>query len=68
MLVFNCSKAAMDFFTVTKQGKQYTCVEQTQNKTIAEDTAAAGIHGTDENYQWHWVLHCVSIKRKNTYW
>ncbi|MBM7072433.1 hypothetical protein JQC92_10370 [Shewanella sp. 202IG2-18] len=64
MLIFNCTKAASDFFTITRQGKQYTCVLPPPHKTIAEDLAHVGKRGCDDNYQWHWVLHCVSIKRK----
>lgn len=64
MLIFNCSKAATDFFTVTRQGKQYTLVQPAPNKTIEKDLEYAGKRGCDENYQWHWVLHCVSVKRK----
>ncbi|MCL1080052.1 hypothetical protein D5R81_18645 [Parashewanella spongiae] len=64
MLMFNCTKAALDFFTITRQGTQYSLVQQPPHKILAEDLEYAGKRGCDDNYQWHWVLHCVSIKRK----
>ena len=69
MLVFNCTKAAAEFFTVTRQGKKVSDLEPAPHKTIAESIESPvfpdGVD-TDSNggFQWHWVLHCVSIKRK----
>tara|TARA_R110001583_G_scaffold9433_4_gene44764 strand:+ start:10660 stop:10839 length:180 start_codon:yes stop_codon:yes gene_type:complete len=36
MLVFNCTKAATEFFTVTRQGNKISCIEPAPHKTIAE--------------------------------
>ncbi|MGF1687808.1 hypothetical protein L4C36_14135 [Photobacterium japonica] len=69
MLVFNCTKAAADFFTVTRKGEKVSALEPAPHKTIAEsvqnpifpddvDTTESG------GFQWQWVIHCVSIKRK----
>lgn len=69
MLVFNCTKAAAEFFSVTRQGKNISCIEPAPHKTIAESIASP-IFPDDvdaqENggFQWQWVVHCVSIKRK----
>lgn len=69
MLVFNCTKAAADFFTVTRQGEKVSSLEPAPHKTIAESIEQPAFpDGVDANkysgFQWHWVLHCVSIKRK----
>lgn len=69
MLVFNCTKAAAEFFTVTRQGKKVSDLEPAPHKTIAESiqypVLPDGINAdTSSASQWHWVLHCVSIKRK----
>lgn len=69
MLVFNCTKAAAEFFTVTRQGKKISSIEPAPHKTIAESVATPifpdGIDPLENNgFQWQWVVHCVSIKRK----
>lgn len=69
MLVFNCTKAAAEFFTVTRQGKKCSDLEPAPHKTIAESIAQP-IFPDDldltvsQPIQWQWVVHCVSIKRK----
>ena len=65
MLVFNCTKAAAEFFTVTRQGKKVSSLEPAPHKTIAESIEQPVFPDDVEAcFQWHWVLHCVSIKRK----
>jgi hypothetical protein len=69
MLVFNCTKSAAEFFTVTRQGKKLSCIEPVPHKTIAESIASPVFPDeidAQENggYQWQWIVHCVSIKRK----
>jgi len=69
MLVFNCTKAAADFFTVTRQGKKISCIEPAPHKTIAESITSPVFPDdvdSEENggFQWQWVVHCVSIKRQ----
>jgi hypothetical protein len=69
MLVFNCTKAAVEFFTVTRQGQKVSDLEPAPHKTIAESIEMSAFPNgvdTDKNgeFQWQWVLHCVSIKRK----
>ena len=36
MLVFNCTKAAVDFFTVTRKGEKVSDLEPAPHKSIAE--------------------------------
>ena len=69
MLVFNCTKAAAEFFTVIRQGDKISCLEPAPHKTILESVNTPVFPGdvdSDENdgFQWQWVVHCVSIKRK----
>lgn len=67
MLVFNCTKAAAEFFTVTRQGQKYSDLEPAPHKTIAESIETPVFpNGVDADkngqFQWQWVLHCVSNK------
>ncbi|RLV57890.1 hypothetical protein D5018_20110 [Parashewanella curva] len=64
MLAFNCTKAAADFFTIVRKGQQYTLIQQSPNNSIAEDIQQTDTLSGKNNFHWHWVLHCVSIKRK----
>lgn len=69
MLIFNCTKAAAEFFTVTRKGEKQTCIEAAPHKTIAESIENP-VFPDDvdakytDYYQWQWVVHCLSIKRK----
>ena len=69
MLVFNCTKAAVDFFTVTRKGEKVSDLEPAPHKSIAESIETPVFPNDVEadqygGFQWQWVLHCVSIKRK----
>ena len=69
MLVFNCTKAAAEFFSVKRQGKKQTCIEPAPHKTIAESVEKPvfpdGFEAQENGgFQWQWIVHCVSIKRK----
>ena len=58
MLVFNCTKAAAEFFTVTRQGKKQSPLEPSPNPEIV-----------DTQYDNHpvssWLVHCIKVQRKN---
>jgi hypothetical protein len=69
MLVFNLSKAAAEFFTVIRKGEKISYVEPAPHKTIAESIQTPvfpeDVDAQKNNgFQWQWVAHCVSIKRK----
>ena len=64
MLIFNCTKAAADFFTSTKKGEKSSPIEPAPYKTIAESIAMADV-STDSEHQWHWLIHAKKVKRKN---
>lgn len=69
MLVFNCTKAAAEFFSIKQQGKKVTCIEPAPHKTISESIKSPTFPDDVDpkesgNFQWQWVVHCVSIKHK----
>ncbi|GGQ21620.1 DUF6933 domain-containing protein [Shewanella litoralis] len=69
MLVFNCTKAAAEFFSVTRKGEVLSCLEAAPHKTIAESVEMPVFPADVEPHehdgtQWHWVVHCVTVKRK----
>ena len=64
MLVFNCTKAAADFFTTTKKGEKSSPIEPAPHKTIAESIAMTNI-SADSEQSWHWLVHAKKVKRKN---
>ena len=77
MLVFNCSKAAADFFITTKKGEVISPIEAAPHKTIAESIGSLAsdpskvlpddIIQSDglDVIQWHWLVHAIKVKRKN---
>ncbi|MCU7939705.1 MAG: hypothetical protein KZQ64_03065 [gamma proteobacterium symbiont of Bathyaustriella thionipta] len=65
MLIFNCTKAAADFFTTTKK---ISPIEPAPHKTIAESitkSIANTSTSADNKHLWHWVVHAKKVKRKN---
>lgn len=67
MLIFNCTKAAQDFFTVTRKGQKQTIVEAPPCKDMSEDIQHLSSSSNVENPPriQQWLLHAVSIKRKH---
>ena len=75
MLVFNCTRAAAEFFTVTRKGAKISPVAPAPEKTIADSlqvstTGAAALAKTvdsqvQDGKQWHWLVHAIKVKRKN---
>jgi len=72
MLVFNCTKAASDFFTCTKNKVKRTPIEPHPHKTIAESIAHP-VYPEDLSdaerlaTPWHWVVHCITLKGKKVF-
>jgi|GEM_PF-5246289 len=56
MLILNCTKAAADFFSVTKQGKKITPLEPAPQQTIAESSNLP---------DWQWIIHAIKVKSKH---
>lgn len=58
MLVFNCTKAAAEFFTATRQGKKQSPLEKTP-------TAAIGDIQQGGQLVSQWLVHAIKVQRKN---
>lgn len=58
MLVFNCTKAAAEFFTVTRHGKKYSPLQAPQTDT--QDDC-----GTEAQPVSQWLVHAVKVRRKH---
>lgn len=65
MLIFNCTKATQDFFTVTRQGRKQTIVENAPGKDMSEDAQHLNYEDGSPAKPQQWVLHEVTIKRKH---
>lgn len=75
MLVFNCTKAAAEFFTTQRKGAKNSPLESAPEKTIAESIQVKTRQSTTQekhlealqsgNSQWHWLVHALKVKRKN---
>ena len=65
MFVFNCTKAAADFFTVTRKGVKVGPMEAAPSKNIADD--AAHLKQADGNtpHLSQWLVHAIKVNRKN---
>lgn len=58
MLVFNCTKAAADFFTVTRQGKKQSPLAKAPTATIDDSQH-------DGQLVSQWLVHAIKVQRKN---
>ncbi|WP_068714474.1 DUF6933 domain-containing protein [Vibrio tritonius] len=58
MLIFNCTKAAADFFTVTRQGKKQSPIQKPTTESVFDEGDA--LHPQNQ-----WVVHVKNILRKN---
>lgn len=59
MLVFNCTKAATDFFTTTHKSKKISPMSPKPKIEFVEEPI---LH---DDQRWHWMIHAVKVKRKN---
>ena len=69
MLIFNCTKAASEFFSksITKNGKKQTTriCESPPHKTIAESEVLFDTKFADKPVKpWQWVIHAIKVNRK----
>ncbi|MBU0653566.1 MAG: UPF0149 family protein [Gammaproteobacteria bacterium] len=65
MLIFNCTQAAQDFFTVTRKGEKQTIVTAPPASDMAEDAKHLSYADGSPARPFQWVLHAVTVKRKN---
>lgn len=59
MLIFNCTKAAADFFTSIRQGKKISPMSPAPQITLANEP---GLH---DHQHWHWMIHVTKFAQKN---
>lgn len=64
MIVFNCTKAAADFFTRTVKGKKSSSIQPSEYKTIAEAIKNESETVINPVENWHWLVHVITVKRK----
>ena len=65
MLIFNCTKAATEFFTVTRKGVKQSFVHAPPNKDIAADGQYLQNDEGKPTLAFQWVLHAITVKRKH---
>ena len=65
MLIFNCTQAAQDFFTVTKKGEKRSIVTAPPSKAMEDDAKLLQREDGAAVRPFQWVLHSVSLRRKN---
>ncbi len=59
MLIFNCTKAAADFFTSIRKGKKTSPMSPTPKLALTEEFI---LH---DHQHWHWMVHVTKLGRTN---
>lgn len=59
MLIFNCTKAASDFFTTIRKGNKLSLMSPTPQRELAEEPV---LHN---HQQWHWMVHVKKFGHRN---
>ena len=59
MLIFNCTKAAADFFTSTRKGNKISPMSATPKTALSEE------HVLHDHTLWHWMVHVTKFGHKN---
>ena len=55
MLIFNCTKAAAEFFTSTRKGKKISPISPTPKIELAKEPI---LH---DHQRWHWMVHVTKF-------
>lgn len=65
MLIFNCTKAASDFFTVTRKGEKISPIDPTPCKLMTDDIDhLKGNDGSSPKEISEWLVHVIRVQRK----
>jgi len=65
MLIFNCTKAASDFFSVTRKGEKITPVEEAPTKMLIDDfNTVKDNSGNIPDELSQWLVHVIRVQRK----
>ncbi len=59
MLIFNCTKAAADFFTTTRKGNKISPLSPTPKIGLTEEPI---LHN---HQRWHWMVHVTKLGHRN---
>lgn len=59
MLIFNCTKAAVDLFTATRKGKKISPLSPAPKTGLTEESV---LH---DHQRWHWMVHATKFGHKN---
>ena len=59
MLIFNCTKAAADFFTTTRKGNKLSPMSPTPKVGLSEEPT---MH---DHQRWHWMVHVKKFGHRN---
>ncbi|HAT6979531.1 TPA: hypothetical protein F8R96_16355 [Legionella pneumophila] len=59
MLIFNCTKAASDFFTAIRKGNKLSPMSPTPKCELSEELV---LH---DHQQWHWMVHVKKFGHRN---
>ncbi|HAU1129612.1 TPA: hypothetical protein JBI08_04650, partial [Legionella pneumophila] len=59
MLIFNCTKAAADFFTSIRKGKKTSPMSPTPKVALTEEPI---LH---DHQHWHWMIHVTKLGNRN---
>ena len=59
MLIFNCTKAAADFFTSIRKGTKISPMSATPKTALSEEPI---LH---DHQRWHWMIHVTKFSHKN---
>lgn len=66
MLIFNCSKAASDFFTVTRKGEKISPIEPSPCKLMEDDVDyVKEDDGSTPKELSEWLVHVIRVQRKS---
>jgi hypothetical protein len=59
MLIFNCTKAASNFFTTIRNGKKLSLMSPSPKKELNEEPI---LHN---DQHWHWMIHVKKFGHRN---
>lgn len=66
MLVFNCTKAAKEFFTKTIKNKKHCPVIKAQSKDFSDDKHWIHFENGEVPSEYNqWIVHVIKVQRKN---
>lgn len=65
MLIFNCTGAADDFFSILEKGKRIPRSQRPSSSGIGEDAESLACQDGSTRQLSQWVVHAIKVKRKS---